>query len=59
MAYRKKGQGLGEPYMFRSYDHTRNLSRNLEPSVQLERHLGPGNNTPIWQVARATTAAPT
>ena len=48
-----------EPYIFRSYDHT--LESSIDsPFVNagLARNLGPANDIPIWQVARATTAAP-
>jgi hypothetical protein len=45
-------------YLFRSYDHwavpNKDGSRNV-----FERNPGPADNIPIWQVARATTAAPT
>lgn len=41
------------PYLFRSYDHW-----GSEPPLITERNPGPAHSVPIWQVARATTAAP-
>ncbi|KAL9116602.1 MAG: hypothetical protein Q9187_006872, partial [Circinaria calcarea] len=40
------------PFMLRSYEH-------LRGGYYLERNPGPAHCYPIWQVARATTAAPT
>ena len=45
-------------YLFRSYDHWGTLSKDGCRNV-LERNPGPADNIPIWEVARATTAAPT
>ena len=42
------------PYMFRSYDHF-----GSEPPSYNERNPGVAHSIPIWEVARATTAAPT
>ncbi len=45
------------PYLFRSYD---NLHRNADPTKRLlDRNPGLADNNRIWQVARATSAAPT
>jgi hypothetical protein len=41
------------PYIFRSYDHW-----GSDPPKVTERNPGPAHSIPIWQVARATTAAP-
>jgi hypothetical protein len=41
------------PYLFRSYDHW-----GFDPPLITERNPGPAHSLPIWQVARATTAAP-
>lgn len=41
------------PYLFRSYDHHPN------PNISQERNPGYSQRVRIWQVARATTAAPT
>jgi hypothetical protein len=43
----------GSPYIFRSYDHWGSMNGDL---VQ---NPGPAHNIPIWEVCRATTAAPT
>lgn len=45
-------------YLFRSYDHWGTPNKNGGRNV-FERNPGPADNIPIWQVARATTAAPT
>lgn len=41
------------PYLFRSYDHW-----GSEPPEPMELNPGTAHSIPIWQVARATTAAP-
>jgi hypothetical protein len=41
------------PYLFRSYDHWGSNERSI-----VERNPGVAHCLPIWQVARATTAAP-
>ncbi|KAF2266787.1 FabD/lysophospholipase-like protein [Lojkania enalia] len=46
-------------YLFRSYDHWGEPSKNGRRRNIFERNPGPADNIPIWQVARATTAAPT
>ncbi|RDW61321.1 hypothetical protein BP5796_11213 [Coleophoma crateriformis] len=43
------------PYLFRSYDH---WGSGALPQSITERNPGPAHNIPIWQAARATTAAP-
>lgn len=46
-------------YLFRSYDPWGICSNNSKQRNILERNPGPGDNIPIWQVARATTVAST
>jgi hypothetical protein len=46
-------------YLFRSYDHWGTPSKDGKGRNVFERNPGPADNIPIWQVARATTAAPT
>ena len=46
-------KGTRVPYLMRSYRHPKSRT-----SVSLERNPGVGNNHLIWQVARATSAAP-
>ena len=46
-------------YLFRSYDHWGTPNKNGGHRNIAERNPGPADNIPIWQVARATTAAPT
>lgn len=48
------------PYLFRSYDHHPNVPR-VDGGTRnpLERNPGYAHRIPIWQVARATSAAPT
>ncbi|KAE8450481.1 hypothetical protein EG329_006211 [Mollisiaceae sp. DMI_Dod_QoI] len=41
------------PYLFRSYDHW-----GAVPAVITDRNPGIAHSNPIWEVARATTAAP-
>lgn len=41
-----------EPFLFRSFEH-------VYGGYHLERNPGPAHCYPIWEVARATTAAPT
>jgi hypothetical protein len=43
-----------QPYLFRTYEHLSSSTAN-----PLELNPGLANNVPIWEVARATTAAPT
>ena len=43
-----------QPYLFRTYEHTASPNSNI-----LELNPGLPAQVPIWQVARATTAAPT
>jgi Patatin-like phospholipase len=48
------------PYLFRSYDHHPNVSKEThEARNLLELNPGYAHRIPIWQVARATSAAPT
>lgn len=53
MAVRENNDAFA-PYLFRTYEHPRSAQPNIH-------ELNPGlpTNIPIWQVARATTAAPT
>lgn len=46
------------PYLFRSYDHHPNV-RDDQNLIRHERNPGYSQRVPIWQVARATSAAPT
>ncbi|KAI4120770.1 MAG: hypothetical protein LQ338_006779 [Usnochroma carphineum] len=49
--------GVGTPYLFRTY---KNLHRSKDPQMKsLDRNPGPAHDIPIWEVARATSAAPT
>ena len=49
--------GVGNPYLFRTY---KNLHRSKNPREKiLDRNPGPAHDIPIWEVARATSAAPT
>jgi hypothetical protein len=47
------------PYLFRSYDHHPHVPKGRRRSRWLERNPGYAHRIPIWQVARATSAAPT
>jgi len=47
------------PYLFRSYDHHANVPKADEKRNALELNPGYSQRIPIWQVARATSAAPT
>ena len=48
---------MEQPYLFRSY---KNLHRNEDPKKRkLDRNPALAHDIPIWQVARATSAAPT
>ena len=49
--------GVGKPYLFRTY---KNLHISKEPKQRvLDRNPALAHDIPIWQVARATSAAPT
>ena len=48
-------EGVEQPYLFRTY---KNLRTSESPHI-LDRNPGPAHDIPIWQVARATSAAPT
>ena len=48
-----KTGATGNPYLFRTYN---NLHRRVNPA--LDRNPSPAHDIPIWQVARATSAAP-
>jgi hypothetical protein len=50
----RKESTISAPYLFRTYDHWQSPK-----STKLELNPGPASSIPIWQVARATTAAPT
>ncbi|RDW58614.1 hypothetical protein BP6252_13090 [Coleophoma cylindrospora] len=47
------------PYLFRSYDHHPHISDASNKYSWAERNPGYAHRIPIWQVARATSAAPT
>ncbi|KAH8684210.1 acyl transferase/acyl hydrolase/lysophospholipase [Tricladium varicosporioides] len=47
------------PYIFRSYDHHPEVQKDQSYHNLLERNPGYAHRVPIWQVARATSAAPT
>ena len=53
----KNVDGVRKPYLFRSYANLHRSNDEAEKSV--DRNPGRANGVPIWQVARATTAAPT
>lgn len=61
IAYQQKKSGstsdTSKPYLFRTY---KNLHRSkVESRKALDRNPGLAHDIPIWQVARATSAAPT
>ena len=52
-----KVNGIERPYLFRTY---KNLHQSESAEGRLtDRNPGPAHDIPIWQVARATSAAPT
>ena len=58
VAFQKQEQ-LRIPYLFRTY---KNIHGSADPSsreLRPDRNLGLAHHIPIWQVAKATTAAPT
>ena len=58
ISYQKQEKGVSEkPYLFRTYGHL-HKSEDLEVSTY-DRNLQQAHDVPIWQVARATSAAPT
>lgn len=58
VSYQEQLPGQSEkPYLFRTY---KNLHRSVDPRERLiDRNPGPAHDLPIWEVARATSAAPT
>ena len=58
LSYQKQDRrGVEKPYLFRSY---KNLHRGATATERLlDRNPGLAHDIPIWQVARATSAAPT
>lgn len=50
-------KGVERPYLFRSYKNLRHSDTARERTT--DRNPGPAHDIPIWQVARATSAAPT
>ena len=51
-----KANGIERPYLFRTY---KNLHQSESAEGRLtDRNPGPAHDIPIWQVARATSAAP-
>lgn len=55
----QKQEQLRTPYLFRTY---KNIHGSADPSsreLRPDRNLGLAHHIPIWQVAKATTAAPT
>ena len=58
VSFQEQKNGKAEkPYLFRTY---KNLRKGSTPEDQkTDRNPGPAHDLPIWQVARATSAAPT
>lgn len=58
LSYQKqRTQGVETPYLFRTYKH---LRKGANPTERLlDRNPGLAHDVPIYQVARATSAAPT
>ena len=58
ISFRKTRVGVADtPYLFRTYANTR---KSDDPQARkFDRNPGPAHDIPIWQVARATSAAPT
>ncbi|KAL2045530.1 hypothetical protein N7G274_001958 [Stereocaulon virgatum] len=50
-----KNKDFQTPFLFRSYDHIKNA---VSPNIILERNPSDSHAFEIWQVARATSAAP-
>lgn len=50
-------KGVERPYLFRTYKNLRQSDTAQERKT--DRNPGPAHDIPIWQVARATSAAPT
>jgi patatin-like phospholipase/acyl hydrolase len=50
-----KNKDFQTPFLFRSYDHIKNP---VSPNIILERNPSDSHTFDIWQVARATSAAP-
>ena len=58
ISYQKTRVGASnKPYLFRTYANLHKSERRYER--QFDRNPGPAHDIPIWQVARATSAAPT
>ncbi|KAL9099785.1 MAG: hypothetical protein Q9163_004758 [Psora crenata] len=58
IAFQEQIDGLTErPYLFRTYKNLRKGATKEEKKI--DRNPGPAHDIPIWQVARATSAAPT
>lgn len=53
VAWQKLNMGIRVPHLFRSYTHPRSVPENI-----LERNPGQPEDYQIWQVGRATSAAP-
>lgn len=57
LAYERQKRKVSQnPYIFRTY---KNLHRSEDKEEILDRNPGLAHDIPIWQVARATSAAPT
>lgn len=58
LSYQKQSTaGVEKPYLFRTY---KNLHRSADPAERsLDRNPALAHDIPIWQVARAASAAPT
>ena len=58
VAYQQQSKaGAEKPYLFRTY---KNLNKSRDPEQRkLDRNPDMAHDIPIWQVARATSAAPT
>ena len=58
VSYQQQRSGKTEkPYLFRTYKNLRKGADDQERKA--DRNPGPAHDLPIWQVARATSAAPT
>jgi hypothetical protein len=53
-----KKEGLQYPYLWRSYSHEDRLHTRTSTMSWHPINSGPAHTDPIWQVARATSAAP-
>ena len=57
VSYQQQARGQAEvPYLFRTYQNLRKGKTKEEALI--DRNPGPAHDIPIWEVARATSAAP-